>query len=658
MFYIFVNNKILKSNIYPPKFHENIEIDNKNRLKLSILSETLKIKITMNTHSLKTIISSAQKTVKRFTSTWLCAVIICITLNYTILFDTLDDNYLVLNLVLSLTLGISLFFALDIWSETRKNTLKWRVITNSIGYILLILYYFTLPTSNDTNNTEIHIVYYIIYCIILHLLVSIAPALSSKTQHSFWSFNKNLFIRFWVSLLYAGVIYIGITLALLSLKYAFNISIEGEIYLCILILCASIINIWIFLSGIDVDLFKNDKENVYPKGLKIFTQYILLPLLLIYLVIIYAYGIQVLITGDWPNGKISLMIIGVAILGYLTNLLLFPIAYLKQKNWLKTFYKVLYYLMIPLAVLILYLIYIRINEYGFTIHRYYVLLIGIWIFFTSIYQIIQPGNIKVIPISLTIFISLSTFGFWSMENVSERSQVNHLREVLTEVGVLKQGKLLFEYDIKTDSLISESNTIPTTTSEKVEEIESTINYLGRYHGFKSINPWFKQDLEEIRIYKDSSKIDAWNLHFILGLNKFHYKIEGKKNIRFYNSKDKVLQLNRFDYYLEYSIYYSDNNLKQYNLDDKLVEVELEDCINLGIRLNGEIVKTINLVDFTLDLNRKYPSQKNDPPKEEFILQFQNDSIALKVCIYTIKLTRDKSEDKIIDIDTGIFVKIL
>src|SRR5690606_11355591 len=126
-------------------------------------------------------------------------------------------------------------------------------------------------------------------------------------------------------------------------------------------------NTWFFLAGIprnfEVELSLID----YPKGLKIFTQFILIPLLLIYLCILYFYGAKILLTGDWPKGIVSYMIIAISVLGIFTTLLLYPYQQWKESGWIKKFSRGYYYFLIPLVILLFIAIGMRIQEYGLTV---------------------------------------------------------------------------------------------------------------------------------------------------------------------------------------------------------------------------------------------------------------------------------------------------
>ena len=125
--------------------------------------------------------------------------------------------------------------------------------------------------------------------------MSFSPYIKSKSLNGFWNYNKILFLRFCSSVLFSAVLYIGITLALLSITLLFDFDIDEDIYAKIWIIIAGLFNTWFFVSGIPEDIEQLDNLQTYPKGLKIFTQYILLPLLFTYLLILYLYGGKIIL---------------------------------------------------------------------------------------------------------------------------------------------------------------------------------------------------------------------------------------------------------------------------------------------------------------------------------------------------------------------------
>ena len=156
-------------------------------------------------------------------------------------------------------------------------------------------------------------------------------------------------------------------------------------------------------------------------------------------------------TWDWPRGIVTYLIIAISILGIFTNLLLFPYQKEKEGGWIKSFYKAFYYLLIPLTALLFIAIWIRIEDYGLTVNRYIIVLMGIWLGLISLYFILGFKSIKTVPISLAVAMLLASFGPWGMFSWSERNQVRRLENILTESGILENGRIKNEVSWKKSS---------------------------------------------------------------------------------------------------------------------------------------------------------------------------------------------------------------
>jgi hypothetical protein len=244
--------------------------------------------------------------------------------------------------MLTASIGIPLFFSASIIAAKRKFNVRDKRLLMLLVAVLLVIIYFTLPNAESTHNTALPYVKYAIYNITAHLMVSFIPFIFNKQINGFWQHNKILFIRIWTSALFSGVLYVGLALALVSMKLLFEIDINEKLYFDIYIFIAGIFNTWFFLSGIPEDFDELDSIEVYPKGLKIFSQYILLSLLGLYLVILYFYGGKILLSWDWPKGIVSYLIICVSILGILTFLLLYPYGNQSGNEWIKKSSKLFY----------------------------------------------------------------------------------------------------------------------------------------------------------------------------------------------------------------------------------------------------------------------------------------------------------------------------
>jgi hypothetical protein len=187
----------------------------------------------------------------------------------------------VINLMLCGFLGIPLFFCLNIFSNKLGLDKTKKAIITVVGGILLGLLYFSLPSSEETANTSVPYIRYTIFNIALHLLVSFAPYIKGRQFNGFWQYNRVLFTRIILSLVYSGFLYVGIALALGSLHLLFDVNIDGKRYFQIFIFIGGFFNTWFFVSGMPNDFDELDELEHYPFGLRVFSQYILLPLLLL-----------------------------------------------------------------------------------------------------------------------------------------------------------------------------------------------------------------------------------------------------------------------------------------------------------------------------------------------------------------------------------------
>ncbi len=424
-----------------------------------------------------------------------------------------DQSYQVLiNLVLTGAVGVPLFFALAVYAETHAwKPIKWT--SNVAGVCLLVMIYFSLAATNTTLATYWPYVRYILFSIVIHLAIAFAPFVQSGNNASFWQFNKMLFIRLWVSLLYAGVLCLGIILAVVAVHLLFDVKIDSNLYSEIFVFHLSVVNIWIFMGGVDHHILQTENSD-FPKGLRIFAQYILLSLLVLYLAILYVYVIKTVVIWDWPKGIMAYLTLGVAALGYLTTLLLYPYAQLAEYGWIRKFSRVFYMLMLPLSAVLFIAIGMRLHDYGFTINRYFILVLGIWLALLSMYKLLRPDRIKVIPVSLAVVVLLSSFGFWGAHAVSRRSQVNRLEQLLTDAHLLQNNKLVTEKAYLSDRYLRhapEGITLPDSISQ---EISSIIRYLDDYYRFDDIQPWFTQSMDSLVYQGEADSADvSFNINY-------------------------------------------------------------------------------------------------------------------------------------------------
>ena len=352
-------------------------------------------------------------------------------------FRSSENVFFLTKLTLVFCLGISLMFGLKILSQR----IGKQILLELGGILFLIGFYFLLPKL-EKDFTEVYAFMIVPTFVLSHLFVSSSSFFKQKTEMDFWQYNKNLFINIVLTAIFTGVLTGGVELAIVAVDQLFDFNFNDKIYLRVFYLLAIFGSSFIFLLFNEKGLEYLEKEGNYPVVLKFFTQYILIPLLIIYVVILYFYSVKILINWELPRGWVSYLVLAYSIVGILAILLVHPLKKNSAKSWVKMFSKIFYFTLIPLLILLFTAIFTRILEYGYTEPRYFVVLLSIWLVTVVFYFIINKNaSIKFIPTSLFAFgLFALVFPFLNTFSVAKRSQQNQLMELLTKNKLLDNNQ--------------------------------------------------------------------------------------------------------------------------------------------------------------------------------------------------------------------------
>ncbi len=348
-------------------------------------------------------------------------------------------------------LGISLMFTMTMLSQRIGKELLLQLA----GIAFLIGFYNILP-NKKSYFTDDYSYLIVVTGILMHLLVSFIPFLEKSKELGFWQYNKNLFVNIFLTAVFTGVLTGGVELAILAIDKLFDFHFNDKLYANTFFVMAITGSCFIFLLFNEKGLPTLEKDASYPVVLKFFTQFILIPLLLIYAVILYFYSFKILIHWQLPRGWVSYLILAYSMVGILALLLVHPLKEANAKSWVKIFSKAFYYTIIPLVALLFIAIFTRILEYGYTEPRYFVLLLALWLLSVVIYFISnKKATIKFIPVSLFLFGAFAMiFPYINAFSVARRSQRTELLKVLNQQKLLDNGKINFEQKI-TDTIRNE-----------------------------------------------------------------------------------------------------------------------------------------------------------------------------------------------------------
>jgi hypothetical protein len=382
-------------------------------------------------------------------------------------------------ILMACILGISLFYTLRVLGAGRAWPRRAQLAAALAGLLVLGAYYWSLPVPLRGAD----VVRYFLLLAVVHLCAAFAPFIGRRgEENGFWQYNKALFLRAALAALYAGVIYVGLSLAILACETLLDLDFDNEIYQQLWFWVAIVYTAWFFLAGVPEDPRALQQVTDYPTGLRIFTQYVLIPLVAIYLLILYAYLVKIGVEWNLPKGWVTYPVIGVSVTGMLALLLVHPVRERAESAWIGAYSRLFYWALYPLIGLTFVAIGTRIAEYGITEKRYLVVVASVWLLGIALYFTLRRvRDVRIIPISLCLVSLFSSFGPWGAPAVSRYSQLGRLRDQLRRAEVMTEAGL---------------TPAPKSVSfEQQRAISNIVSYLDLMHGLDGIRSWYAEPAE-------------------------------------------------------------------------------------------------------------------------------------------------------------------
>src|SRR5699024_9242972 len=133
------------------------------------------------------------------------------------------------------------------------------------------------------------------------------------------------------------------------------------------------------------------------------------------------YFAKILIQWQWPKGLVSHLVLWYSSISVGIIFLINPV--LEQCKICSFFKRYFPKFILPILLMMFISIGQRIEQYGITENRYYIILLGLWVTAMMVYYALKrsPNNL-IIPISLSIIVVNSIFGPLSSFAVSKYSQ--------------------------------------------------------------------------------------------------------------------------------------------------------------------------------------------------------------------------------------------
>lgn len=372
-------------------------------------------------------------------------------------------------------LGLPFLTALVIYAESRSWSKQRQILLQLLGFVSLIGCWFWLDVEAMDFNQKV-IPQYITLLLIGHLAVAVAPYLNNRPVRDFWEYNREVFANLIVGFAFTLILYAGLALAILAIDHLFGTNIQELVYAKLFILLVGIFNTSYFLYHFPSQYsFEEAEGNAYNLVFRNLCKYILIPIVILYFVILYAYSAKIGLEWSLPKGWVSSLVLGFSVAGIFTYLLNFYLPEEDGSLLVKGFKRWFWWVLLPLAGLLLLAIGKRIGDYGVTEERFLVAQLGVWLAAACLYFLFSKNdNLKFIPISLALIALLWAFGPLNAFSVSQRSQTRILTGILERNGRFENGKM-------------KAGKSPLTDPER-DQAGSAILYLKERNALKDLLP--------------------------------------------------------------------------------------------------------------------------------------------------------------------------
>ena len=299
--------------------------------------------------------------------------------------------------------------------------------------IALVLYY--PKNSNDIGRTYVGTTYLFIYTTAF-LSIFIAPFFKQKDENGFWVFLMRNAKAAVVAIAISVVLLIAIDGLLFGFFNLFDIKVSARPFVYSAIISSCTIFPILFFSGIpsiDDCLQETPALNKFQTSTN---KFIFLPVVSLYILLLYAYIAKIIIQWEMPKGMVSYLVSASMLLMLLRVTLMLPERINPKQSFESKLLKILPAACIPLVILMSVGIMRRISDYGISEDRYYVTAINI--FYYIIIAILLIDKIKCkskyIAIVFCSMFFIATNGPLSAINVTHRIWMGSIKDALTELG--------------------------------------------------------------------------------------------------------------------------------------------------------------------------------------------------------------------------------
>ena len=373
-------------------------------------------------------------TVRRF-----CPTAILLTITFVLAcFDIYEagdyDDLLKIFLYFYTITGAVLNVALFLWAENCKS-LKTKVITLALANIAWLWYSVLAADWMDSFSNEMLVMPGLLAAV-LAVVISVfcLPFFRCGNDVPFWKFALQALTAVLIAAIATGVLCGAISLLFTAVQHLFDIDGGNRLLICINVFFVVLLFPALVLMQLpETDKLINEQEFRSDKFIIAVMHYLFMPLLVLYVAVLYVYLLKIVFTWQLPDGWVSVLVSVSMFFMVLISMAIYGDRITFGSKIDTLFVKYSPYIMMPLLLLMTVGIIRRFSDYGLTVPRLYLLAVNVWFWAVCIISIMfKQRRIIWIPASFCLLFLIASYGPWSMANITLNSLRSQVVERLNE----------------------------------------------------------------------------------------------------------------------------------------------------------------------------------------------------------------------------------
>jgi hypothetical protein len=459
------------------------------------------------------------------------SVVFCLLLTFIYNLDSSFDPHKRGAVIWGIIIALPLYFNYVLISEWNvPKWIKWVSLVLLIVLPLKSCYVFWIEVK---DATEVYIE--LATFVFVHGVVASGAYLKFREERSYWQYNSLLLLNFINSAFYVAVISIGILAGFGLIGVLFK-EFFGRGYSLIFAFIVTFFHPFLFLAWLPERTKWEEGISVFdlPKFFRTLIIYILIPLSVLYLLILYAYIGESMIIQDLPNSTIGWTVLVFTVASVLSLVLVYPYRKNEDQKFVYWFSKLLPFALTPLVLLLWVAIGLRVGNYGFTPSRVLLTLLAIWLTLINAYLYTgKKWGLMPLAGALTLLsafaigwpINAKSLSIWSQQSIQRTVlEVNNIAE--GDSVTVKKYLTLSKPDRKklesTDNYLRAVNSSLVRVSNKIVDNEDYYDGRGRsgsnskYYSFKQVTDYsflLASNKKELKRAEIDLSFGSWEKQF-------------------------------------------------------------------------------------------------------------------------------------------------